>query len=114
MFPFASDSKWGILHEIIELTNGLLREECDVHWCFFLLKTYLFPFSLHQTLEEEFAREEREQQLFYARNSTEYPISPAMSIKESEEEPGEMIQVDGEKTPEDISSKSSSAGSMEV
>ncbi|KAJ7392363.1 hypothetical protein OS493_012023 [Desmophyllum pertusum] len=66
------------------------------------------------TLEEEFAREEREQQLFYARNSTEYPISPAMSIKESEEEPGEMIQVDGEKTPEDISSKSSSAGSMEV
>lgn len=72
----------------------------------------LFSFS-HQTLEEEFAREDREQQLFYSRNSTDYPISPETTIKEAEEEPGE-IQVDGVKTPEDNSSSKSSNGSMEV
>lgn len=87
---------------------------CEKSVMFLSFENLSFSLFPHQTLEEEFAREEREQQLFYARNSTEYPISPAMSIKESEEEPGEMIQVDGEKTPEDISSKSSSAGSMEV
>lgn len=61
-------------------------------------------------LEEEFAREEREQQLFYAGNISDYPISPVTSNKESEEEPGE-IQMDGEKTPEDNLSSKSSSGS---
>lgn len=70
----------------------------------------MFSTFSHQTLEEEFAREEREQQLFYARNSTDYPVSPETTIKVAEEEPGE-IQVNEEKTPEDnSSSKSSNSG----
>lgn len=74
---------------------------------------FFFYHFFHQALEEEFAREEREQQLFYAGNSTDYPISPVTSSKESEEEPGE-IQVGGEKTPEDNLSSKSSSGSMDV
>lgn len=63
---------------------------------------------ISQVLEEEFAREEREQQLFYAGNSTLFPIpSETMGKEESEAESGDN-QVDGDKTPDNLSSKSSS------
>lgn len=55
-------------------------------------------------MEEEFAREEREQQMFYARNSSEF------SISDSKEFDGEN-QMDGCKTPEDTVSSKSSSGS---
>lgn len=81
-----------------------------VDFCSVLQLTQYFFVFFHQILEEEFAREEREQQLFYAGNISDYPISPVTSNKESEEEPGEM-QMDGEKTPEDNLSSKSSSGS---
>jgi len=99
-------------HMLMESETTKLKERDEKHqtqleaW-----KAELAPRK--KTLEEEFAREEREQQLFYARNSTDYPVSPGTPTKESEEEPGE-IQVDGEKTPEDNISSKSSSGSMEV
>lgn len=99
-------------HMLMESETTKLKERDEKHqtqleaW-----KAELAPRK--KTLEEEFAREEREQQLFYARNSTDYPVSPGTPTKESEEEPGE-IQVDGQKTPEDNISSKSSSGSMEV
>jgi len=99
-------------HMLMESETTKLKERDEKHqtqlesW-----KAELVPRK--KTLEEEFAREEREQQLFYARNSNDYPISPEMPSKESEEEPRE-IQGDGEKTPEDNISSKSSSGSMEV
>ncbi|KAL9984056.1 hypothetical protein ACROYT_G006312 [Oculina patagonica] len=100
-------------HMLMESETTKLKERDEKHQA--QLETWkadLVPRK--KTLEEEFAREDREQQLFYSRNSTDYPISPETTIKEAEEEPGE-IQVDGVKTPEDnSSSKSSNSGSMEV
>lgn len=66
-----------------------------------------------QTLEEEFAREEREQQLFYARNSGEFALNAENTGKESVIEPGDN-QVDGYKTPDDNASSKSSSGSMDT
>ena len=72
----------------------------------------LFHFFFPQTLEEEFAREEREQQLFYARNSSEFALSSETTGKESEAELGDNL-VDGYKTPEDNVSSKSSSGSTD-
>ena len=84
--------------------------------CYFLL-SYLLTWSLFvrflpQTLEEEFAREEREQQMFYARNSSEFALSPETTDKELESDPGDTL-VDGYKTPEDNVSSKSSSGSTD-
>lgn len=68
---------------------------------------------ISQVLEEEFAREEREQQLFYAGNSTLFPIPTETAGKEESEGESGDNQVDGDKTPDNLSSKSSS-GSTDV
>ena len=72
----------------------------------------LLHFFFPQTLEEEFAREEREQELFYAKNSSEFALSSETMGKESEVEVGEDL-VDGYKTPEDNVSSKSSSGSTD-
>lgn len=96
-------------HMLMESETMKLKERDEKHQT--QLETWKAELGPRKkVLEEEFAREEREQQLFYARNGSDYPISPVTSNKESEEEPGE-IQIDGEKTPEDNLSSKSSSGS---
>lgn len=90
-------------HMLMESETTKLKERDEKHqsqlaaW-----KAELGPRK--KAVEEEFAREEREQQMFYARNSSEF------SISDSKEFDGEN-QMDGCKTPEDTVSSKSSSGS---
>jgi len=90
-------------HMLMESETTKLKERDEKHqsqlaaW-----KAELGPRK--KAVEEEFAREEREQQMFYARNSSEFSISDAKEFD------GEN-QMDGCKTPEDTVSSKSSSGS---
>ncbi|XP_068721783.1 STE20-like serine/threonine-protein kinase [Montipora capricornis] len=93
-------------HMLMESETMKLKERDEKHQVQLVAwKAELVPRK--KTLEEEFAREEREQQLFYARNLSEFPRSDS---KEFDGDTGEN-QVDGYKTPEDNVSSKSSSGS---
>lgn len=74
---------------------------------------------LWQVLEEEFAREKREQQLFYDRGNETIPDHSASEFHTLQEPDGKPTETAGsqhgsQKSQDDNSSSKSSTGSLEV
>ena len=78
-------------------------------------------FYLDKTLEEEFAKEKREQQLFYARGGDAVPDTPPNDLRAPNDNSSRDSydgsggsQTGSQRTPDDNSSGRSSTGSMEI